>query len=336
MARGARVSDRLPRTTPRGRRIAALIAALPLVMLAVIWLWFIRMPGSSYEGPVPAASGGDLEEHVTHLAGDIGVRNHRRPDALARAADYIEQELQDGEMTVQRLGFDTFWNIEAERRGSELADEIVVVGAHYDSAGDAPGANDNATGVAALLVLADRFAGTTPRRTLRFVAFANEEPPHFQTSAMGSLVYARQCADRHDHVVAMLSLETMGYFDDAPGSQAYPFPLSAFYPDVGNFIGFVGDLSSRALVHDVVAAFREVAEIPSEGAALPSGIPGVGWSDHWSFWQAGFPAVMVTDTAPFRYPHYHEPSDTPDKVDHARLAVVTDGLHHVIRHLANR
>lgn len=334
------MTERLPRTTPRGRRTAAVIVALPLVMLLSIWLWFIRMPGSSYDGHVSGAFSGELERHVTVLAGDIGVRNHDRPEALERAAEYIVKDLIDGEMTVKRLDFDhamqTFSNIEAERRGGELPDEIVVVGAHYDSAGDAPGANDNATGVAALLVLADRFREAAPRRTLRFVAFANEEPPHFQTSGMGSLIYARLCAERDDDVVAMLSLETMGYFDDTPGSQAYPFPLSMFYPDVGNFIGFVGDLSSRALVHDAITAFREVAKIPSEGAALPSGIPGVGWSDHWAFWQAGFPAVMITDTAPFRYPHYHETSDTPDKVDFERLAVVVDGLEHVVRHLVTR
>ena len=199
-----------------------------------------------------------------------------------------------------------------------------------------PAANDNGTGVAALLVLARRLKGSSLKRTVRFVAFANEEPPHFQTDAMGSLVYARACKTAGDNVVAMLSLETMGYFSDDAGSQAYPFPLSVFYPDVGNFIGFVGDLSSRALVHEVIGLFRRGVDFPSEGAALPASIPGVGWSDHWSFWQVGFPAVMITDTAPFRYPHYHTPEDTPDKVDFARLAHVVVGLDGVIVKLANK
>jgi Zn-dependent M28 family amino/carboxypeptidase len=189
--------------------------------------------------------------------------------------------------------------------------------------------------VAALLALARMLKDGAPARTLRFVAFANEEPPHFKQPSMGSLHYAESCKQHGDDVVAMLSLETMGYYRDEPGTQKYPAPLSSFYPDTGNFIGFVGDLSSRALVNRVVDSFRRHASFPSEGAALPGSIPGVGWSDHWSFWQHGYPAVMVTDTAPFRYPHYHEPSDTPDHIDFARLAQVVRGLEKVIAELTS-
>jgi Zn-dependent M28 family amino/carboxypeptidase len=152
---------------------------------------------------------------------------------------------------------------------------------------------------------------------------------------MGSLVYARRCKARGDKISAMISLETIGYFSDAPRSQVYPSPgLGVFYPTVGNFIGLVGNLPSRALVRRAVGLFREQKKIPAEGAALPSFVSGVGWSDHWSFWQCGYPAIMVTDTAPFRYPYYHMSSDTPAKLDYDRFALVVSGMEKVIAELA--
>jgi Zn-dependent M28 family amino/carboxypeptidase len=151
---------------------------------------------------------------------------------------------------------------------------------------------------------------------------------------MGSWIHARGCRRREENIVAMLSLETIGYYSDAPGSQHYPPPLGSFYPSEGNFIGFVGDWASRQLVIDVIAAFRRLVAFPSEGAALPANVPGVGWSDHWAFWQEGFPALMVTDTAPFRYPHYHTPDDTADKLDYDRMARVVAGLADVLALMA--
>jgi Zn-dependent M28 family amino/carboxypeptidase len=172
-----------------------------------------------------------------------------------------------------------------------------------------------------------------PARTVRFVAFVNEEAPYFETELMGSLQYARRCKERREKVCAMLSLETIGYFSDDAGSQKYPLPFNVFYPSTGNFIGFIGNIESGDLVKQLVTAFRQGAKFPSEGGALPSQIDGVGWSDHWSFWQMGYPAVMVTDTAPFRYPHYHAAADTPDKLLYDRLALVVGGLETVVRDL---
>jgi hypothetical protein len=151
---------------------------------------------------------------------------------------------------------------------------------------------------------------------------------------MGSLVYARGCKARGDRIAAMISLETIGYFSDAPRSQTYPSAgIRPFYPSTGNFIGFVGNVRSRALLHHAIRIFRQQAKLPSEGGALPSFIPGVGWSDQWAFWQCGYPAFMVTDTAPFRYPHYHEATDTPDKLDYDRFALVVSGLEKTIAEL---
>jgi Zn-dependent M28 family amino/carboxypeptidase len=210
-----------------------------------------------------------------------------------------------------------------------------VIGAHYDSVFGSPGANDNGSGVAAVLALAQRFASAKPKQTLRFVAFVNEEPPYFLSGEMGSQVYARRCKERGDKISAMISLETIGYFSDVPNSQTYPSPgLGLFYPNVGNFIGFVSNVKSRALLRRVITLFRKHAKVPSEGASLPAFIPGVSWSDQWSFWQQGYPAIMVTDTAPFRYPYYHSSNDTPDKLDYDRFTLVVSGMEKVIQELA--
>jgi Zn-dependent M28 family amino/carboxypeptidase len=187
--------------------------------------------------------------------------------------------------------------------------------------------------VAALLVLARRFARAKPERTLRFVAFVNEEPPHFQTQDMGSWQYAKRCHDRNESIVAMLSLESLGYYDDARKSQQYPMPLSALYPDTANFIAFASNIGSRALNAQCARAFRARTSFPLESASMPEAVTGIGWSDQWSFWQLGWPAVMVTDTAPYRNPNYHEASDRPSTLDYARMGQVVEGLMGVVKDL---
>jgi Peptidase family M28 len=325
------------------KRLAVLFAALLLAALGA-WFLMMRMPGRSFAGPLPplspaqAAIAADLRRDVEMLAGRIGLRNLSSFAALERAAAYVESRLKEaGYADVASetfpAGNKTCRNVSVEIRGTSAPNEIVVIGGHYDSVLGSPGANDNATGTAAVIALARRFAHAAPARTLRFVAFANEEPPHFQTYAMGSRVCARNCRLRGENVVAMVSLETIGFFSDVEGSQQYPPPLSLFYSSTGNFIGFVGNVASRELVRRAVGAFRRTTSFPSEAAALPSFLPGVGWSDHWAFWQEGYPAIMVTDTAPFRYPHYHGMQDTPDKIDYERCARVVGGLGAVVADL---
>jgi hypothetical protein len=317
-------------------------------LLAVFSVWgyfsMIRMPGRSYSGPLPALTEEEaglrdrLRRQVEKLAGEIGERTVFLPEKLAAAADWIESELGTMGYPVTRQEYQSqrvaCRILAAELPGGALRQEVIVVGAHYDSVMGCPGANDNGTGVAGLLEIARGLRGRSFPRTVRFVAFPNEEPPFFQTEAMGSLVYARACRARGEGIAAMLSLETMGYYRDEPKSQSYPAPMSLFYPDRGNFIGFVGNHGSRALVRDCVRRFRETTQFPSEGGAVFAVLPGVGWSDHWSFWQAGYPALMVTDTAPFRYPYYHTQDDTPEKVDYDRLARVVAGLARVVAGLA--
>ena len=281
---------------------------------------------------------GRLRAHVEALATGIGERNVFSEGTLERAAAYVERHLGARGEGVSAQAFTSrrqpVRNLEVERRGTADPQEIVVLGAHYDSVLGAPGANDNGSGVAALLEIARLLHGRPPRRTLRMVAFVNEEPPAFQTHEMGSLQYARRCRERGEDVVAMLSLETIGYYSDAPHSQHYPAGLGLIYPRTGNFIGVVGDVASRGLVHRVEASLQRHSAVPVVAAALPGFLAGVGWSDHWAFWQHGYRAVMVTDTAPFRYPHYHTEADTPDKLDYDRLTLVVAGLAEVVADLA--
>jgi hypothetical protein len=318
---------------------AALLAVLGWWLAAAFW-----MPGTSAQRelapltPREAALAESLRRDVVALAGEIGERNYQRYDALLAAADYVDDALAASGYQVDRQRYEVngrpYDNLEVERPGSSRPEEIVIVGAHYDSVVGAPGANDNGTGVAAVVALAEAFAARTPSRTLRFVAFVNEEPPFAQTPSMGSMVYATRSRERGERITAMLSLETMGYFSDPPGSQRYPSVLRWVYPDSATFIAFVSDLSSRTVLKRAIKRFRATASIPSEGGALPANLPGVGWSDHWSFWQVDVPAIMVTDTALFRYPAYHREEDTPEQVDYERLARVVAGLEHVVADLA--
>jgi hypothetical protein len=317
-----------------------------VLLLGIAWWIMIRMPGASYSGQLPladaqlAALRDELRGDIAALANQIGERNVRnRPDKLAQTADRIETQFRAAGYTVRRQQYEVDGckcsNLDVEILGNSRSEEIVVVGAHYDTAGGTPGANDNTSGVAGVLALARRFSRGKTDRTLRFAAFVNEEPPYFQTERMGSMVYARRCREKSENIVAMLSLEMLGCYSDAPGSQKYPPPFSVLYPSKGNFIGFIGNTASRRLVRRVVATFRQNEQFPSEGAAVPGVIPGVGFSDHWSFWQEGYPALMVTDTAMCRYPHYHKPEDTIDKIDFDAMARVVRGLQSVIVELAS-
>ncbi|MFP4145751.1 MAG: M28 family peptidase [Phycisphaeraceae bacterium] len=291
------------------------------------------------EGPGAAALAGELRETVVHLADDIGERHAvGEIEALHEAEAYLRDRLEAMGYEVDRQTYtangETVANLEVSLPGTSAGDQIVIVGAHYDTARGSPGANDNASAVAAVLALARRFSGAEPERTIRFVLFTNEEPPFFQTEGMGSYVYARRSRERGERIAGMISLDTIGYYSDEPGSQDYPIPDDSAFPDTGEFIAFLANPASAELLEKSLAAFRERADLPAEGAALPPAIPGVGWSDHWSFWQFDYPAIMLTDTAPYRYPHYHKATDTPDQVDYQAVAEVVRGMEAVVARLA--
>ncbi len=327
--------------------LAVLIAAVAVVAGGAIY-YVAGVPGRSYRGPLPPPTD-DERALVPRLTGHIvaiASREHNvaHYDALEQAARYIESTLESYGYAVNRQTFDaddyvsaskTVRNVEVviEPRDPSPSTETVVVGAHYDSAPGAPGANDNGSGAAAVIELARLLGdmkGTAARR-IRLVLFVNEEPPYFRTEEMGSWQYASALARRKEHVVAMYSLETIGYYSDEPGSQRYPFPFSLIFPDRGDFLAFVGTLAARPLVRASIASFRSHTQFPTIGGVAPASIPGIDWSDHWAFTEQGFPAIMLTDTAPFRYPYYHTALDTPDKVDVERLARVVKGIERMVR-----
>lgn len=308
-------------------------------------LWITTMPGDSWAGPLPPATSAEeaASKHtkatVKMLAQTIGPRDREvNPKALERTAVFVTETLTNYGYTVKSLPYQTragtVRNLEAVLPGSGASKEVIVVGAHYDSVPTTPGADDNASGVAAMLEIARQLKGKQFAREIRFVGFVNEEPPNFQEDSMGSLVYAKYLKTKGVQVAAMFSLETMGYFDATPGGQQYPPPLNWFYPDTGDFIAIVSNTANGGLTRKVVALFREVATVPSEGATVPGFLPGVDYSDHWAFWQAGYPGVMVSDTAFFRNNRYHEPSDTAETLDYDRLGRVAVGLASVIAKLA--
>ena len=251
-----------------------------------------------------------LRAHVTSLAEEIGERNVFNSEALRRAATYIEAEWDALGYGVERLEYD-----------------VSVVGS--------PGANDNASGVAALLEISRMFQELKPALTVRFVAFVNEEPPFFSTDQQGSLVYAQAARRRGDDIRLMASLETIGCYSSKPGSQRYPPLFRFFYPDRGNFIGIVSDFRSSAAMRRLASAFRAHSDFPMQTASTFRFVPGVAWSDHDSFWRQGYFAVMVTDTAFYRYRHYHASTDTPDKLSYPEFANVTLGLFRAFAVLAS-
>lgn len=271
-----------------------------------------------------------LQLHVEKLASEIGERNVWRPKALHAAADYIRNSWQQLGYEVRAQGYEAkgVWseNLEIEIRGGARANEIVLTGAHYDSVTGSPGADDNASGIATVLEIARLLSNIEPVRTLRLVAFVNEESPFFYFSKMGSQVYARAARERNDDIHMMLSLEMLGCYSDQPGSQDYPPILRWFYPNRGNFIAFVSNLKSRRALREIAGAFATSSSFPFETLASPTFVPGVAWSDQLSFWQQGYQAVMVTDTAFYRYPHYHQSTDTAEKLSYARMARVVEGL----------
>lgn len=289
-----------------------------------------------------AVSRDEIESQVNMLSKMIGSRQMGEPVRLRATIKYIEGTLDPTNLgykvahqTYKVAGVECH-NLVVELPGThhDHRHEILIVGAHYDSVPGTPGADDNASGVAACMSLAQAFYKSSNARTIRFVFFANEEPPYFQTENMGSLVYAKGCRERGENIIAMLSLESMGYYSTDKDSQKFPPGLPGEVPDTGSFLAVVGNTTSAPLVDHIRAAF-EKSPLPCIGMALPASIAEQGWSDHWSFWQQGYPAVMITDTALFRNPHYHQPTDTADTLDFVRLTQAVKGLELALKRLAN-
>jgi Zn-dependent M28 family amino/carboxypeptidase len=272
----------------------------------------------------------NLEATVHFLSEEIGPRSYSDLAKLNKTADYIEERMISFGCNVKRQPFtcmeNTYNNIIGEVIGNK-GSEILIIGAHYDTVPGTPGADDNASGIAGLLELARLTALKPSSMTIRFVAFTLEEPPFFKTRHMGSYVYAKSLRKEKVKVEGMISLEMIGYFCDRKGCQYYPFHFFKwFYPEKGDFIAFVGNTSSKEFTKRVKKAFQKATTIPVESLNTVAFVPGVDFSDHSSFWEFGYHAFMITDTAFYRNPNYHTAGDKADTLDYKRMALLIDGL----------
>jgi len=283
----------------------------------------------------------DLERYVRVLAEDIGERHTGKMENLRAAAYFIESSLGESNMgyVVQRQKYTAeeheVWNLEVNVPGIGRSDDVVVIGAHYDTVPGSPGADDNSSGVSALLCLANAFVGSENAVSLKFVAFVNEEAPWSKTDNMGSLVYAKALKERGQNVVGMISLDSLGYFTDEPDSQRHPEGTREDAPSVGNFLVLVGNEASEKIVKSAKLAFQKNSPLPIEAVVAVSGEPHAERSDHWAFWQTGYPGLMITDTGPFRYSGYHQAGDTVSQIDFDRLESAVKGIKGIIEAWAN-
>jgi Zn-dependent M28 family amino/carboxypeptidase len=251
-------------------------------------------------------------------------------ESLNKSADYIRDEFAKAGASVSEQAYEVdgqlFRNISAAF-GPESAERIVV-GAHYDSYGGLPGADDNASGVAGLIELARLLSSARLPTRVELVAYTLEEPPFFRTEHMGSMVHAAKLKSNGVRVRAMISLEMIGFFSDRPGSQHYPVPgMGLIYPDEANYIAVVGSLGEIGLVRRVKKAMVQAGDLPVWSTNAPAMVPGIDFSDHASYWEQQYPAVMVTDTAFYRNRNYHRPTDLADTLDYKRMAKVVDQVY---------
>lgn len=319
------------------RRLLLWFLFLLVLPVTALWLW-VAQPSFASNAPSRAsADPAALRRHTVALSQEFHPRSFTDTVNLARCSAYIEDRFREAGLAVTNQAYTAFQapcrNVIAVIPGREP--RRVVVGAHYDAVAGSPGADDNASGVAGLLELARLLRGLKPGLTVELVAFCTEEPPCFGTEHMGSAHHARLLAERGTGVEAMIALEMIGTFSDEAGSQGYPVPLlRAFYPRSGSFIGVVGDWGQRGLIRRVKRGMKGSAALPVYSIAAPASVPGVDLSDHRCYWERGFPAVMVTDTAHYRNLEYHRAGDTADRLDYARMAQVVAGVYEVVRDLA--
>lgn len=280
----------------------------------------------------------DLKVHVATLTQTIGERSVRRLWNLEKAAKYIENFYHDIDLEPTRepylYGKEEVSNIVADIQWGKGESKVILIGAHYDSVAGTVGADDNASSIAVQLELAKELAKRRVDKnfnlTIRFVSFALEEPPAYATWSMGSRVYAKKAKSTKERIDAMICLEMVGYSCDEPGCQGYPFPLMFMsYPKTGDYIGIVGNFKSRNFTDSLFRSFNKNSELPVVKLTVPGSgylIPNVRLSDHASFWDQGYKAVMITDTAFYRNPHYHTPRDTMEKLDYSFMSQLVKSL----------
>ena len=316
----------------RTLRLLFLTLAVVLIGAVVGGIAIVIQPVKVIASQPPQVDPKRLEAHVKHLTVDLYPRSYDQLHNTDLAAQYIFNELEaaGGSVTVQDVSAPEapYKNIVA--RFGPPSGPVVVIGAHYDTHGDTPGADDNASGIAGLLELARLLGRTTQARPIELVAYALEEPPYFRTEHMGSAWHARSLRAANQEVAFMLSLEMIGFFSDEPGSQNYPVPaMSLLYSDRGDFIALIGKLSDFGPMRRIKALMTGATNLPVYSLNAPPRLQGVDYSDHLNYWHEGFPAFMVTDTAFFRNKNYHLASDTYETLDYGRMAKVVQAVYAV-------
>ena len=315
------------------RRLFATVAVIGTCMLILIALVCQPLVAPVPSAP-PSVDPAKLEAHVKTLSVDFHPRSFDHPGNLLRTAEYIAGQFKEAgaQVSIQEVVVDEARYKNVVARFGPGRGRLLVIGAHYDSYGATPGADDNASGIAGLLELAHLLGQSGPSRPVELVAYTLEEPPHFRSHHMGSVWHARALKAEGRDVGLMLSLEMIGYFDDRPGSQAYPLAaMKLAYPDRGNFIALVGQFGDFGISRSVKAAMAGASQLPVYSLNAPSMVQGVDFSDHRSYWAQGYPALMVTDTAFMRNRNYHRAGDTFDKLDYKRMAMVVQAVYAVAK-----
>ncbi len=314
------------------------ILVLLVLSFAGLWLMLARPMIAEENGDQPAMTVDPdaLRKHVEALSERFVPRDEGHPENLLKAARYIAASLESSGAKVREqefaVGHARYKNVIAEF-GPESS-EILVVGAHYDTAGEQPGADDNASGVAGLLELARLLGQTQLATRVLLAAYALEEPPHFGTDNMGSTAHAKSLKESGASIKMMISLEMIGYFSEKKNSQSIPIPLlKLFYPSEGNFILVVDRVFSNH-ARQVKKWMSAASDLAVYSLNAPAFMPGVDFSDHSNFWKHGYPAVMVTDTAFYRNEAYHTRRDTADRLDYKKMAQVVYGVYGYIKHAA--
>jgi hypothetical protein len=318
-------------------KVMLYLLALAFLLIAALYIYVAQPVLVGKAERANTVDPSRLETRVRMLSESLLPRSEAYPEELDRAAAYIRQEFTRALGRVSEQPYDvggrTYRNVIAVF-GPETVERIVV-GAHYDTAGPQPGADDNASGVSGLIELAYLLSKREPPIKVELVAYTLEEPPFFRSPYMGSAVHARALVKDGARVRAMFSLEMIGYFSDAEGSQHFPNAgLRLFYPTKGNFISIVGMTGQALLVRKIKRAMKGASGLRVYSINAPRSIPGVDFSDHMNYWDAGYPAVMITDTAFYRNPNYHTAADTAEKLDYYRMAQVVEGVYAAVLELA--
>lgn len=274
-----------------------------------------------------------IKNHLTSITKTDQFRTYNDLDQLNATADYIKEVFNQYSDSVYiqeyNIGKNVYKNVICSF-GTEH-EKRIIVGAHYDVCGNQEGADDNASGVVGLLELARMLQGQKLNQRIDLVAYTLEEPPFFRTEYMGSYIHAKSLAENNVEVAGMIALEMIGYFKDEKKTQSYPLGfLSLFYGNKGNYITLVKKTGAGKFTRKFCKSFKSTKTIKTKKFTGPPSLPGIDFSDHMNYWNFGFKALMITDTAFYRNQNYHQTSDKMETLDLQRMAKVIDGVYQTL------